>query len=128
MQIGIIGLGKLGLPCAEVIASKNHLVEGYDVATVYSKSVLVTDSIELAVRNKKIVFVAVPTPHDKAYDGVKPTTNLPPKDFSYDIVKEVLLEANNHMDKDQLLVLISTVLPGTVRRQLEPLVTNTRFV
>ena len=128
MQIGFIGLGKLGLPCAEMIASKSHLVEGYDVATVYSKSVLVVDSIELAVQNKKIVFVAVPTPHDKEYDGVKPTTNLPPKDFSYDIVKEVLLEANKHMDKDQLLVLISTVLPGTVRRQLEPLVTNTRFV
>ena len=63
MQIGFIGLGKLGMPCAEMLASKNHSVEGYDIATVYSKDVYVTDSIESAVYEKKIVFVAVPTPH-----------------------------------------------------------------
>ena len=128
MQIGFIGLGKLGMPCAEMIASKNHLVAGYDAATVYSNKVLVTNSIELAVKNKKIVFVAVPTPHDKRYDGIAPMGDLPPKDFSYDIVKEVLIEANKFMENDQLLVLISTVLPGTVRRELVSLVTNTRFV
>ncbi len=128
MKIGFIGLGKLGMPCAEMISSKNHLVEGYDNETVYSKKVIVTDSIETVVANKAIIFVAVPTPHDKRYDGVTPTVNLLPKDFSYDIVKEVLLKANKHMNKDQLLVLISTVLPGTVRRELAPLVTNTRFV
>ena len=32
------------------------------------------------------------------------------------------------MNNNQLLVLISTVLPGTVRREFYPLVTNTRFV
>jgi len=32
------------------------------------------------------------------------------------------------MNPAQMIVLISTVLPGTVRRELEPLVTNTRFV
>ena len=128
MKIGFIGLGKLGMPCAELISNKNYLVEGYDNATVYSKKVLVTDSIDTVVSNKAIVFVAVPTPHDQRYDGITPTSNLPPKDFSYDIVKEVLIKANKYMDKDQLLVLISTVLPGTVRRELVPLVTNTRFV
>jgi UDPglucose 6-dehydrogenase len=74
------------------------------------------------------VFVAVPTPHDPAYDGRAPTAHLEPKDFSYDIVKDVLREANTSMHDGQLLVLISTVLPGTVRRELQPLVTNTRFV
>ena len=128
MQIGFIGLGKLGMPCAEMLASKNHSVEGYDIATVYSKDVYVTDSIESAVYEKKIVFVAVPTPHDKQYDGRGPIVNLPPKDFSYDIVKQVLKECNRFMTKDQLLVLISTVLPGTVRNELIPLITNTRFI
>lgn len=40
----------------------------------------------------------------------------------------MLKEANYYMKKSQLLVLISTVLPGTVRRELAPLVTNCKFV
>jgi len=40
----------------------------------------------------------------------------------------VLREANEHMTQEQLLVLISTVLPGTTRKEFAPLVTNTRFV
>jgi UDPglucose 6-dehydrogenase len=32
------------------------------------------------------------------------------------------------MNKNQLLVLISTVLPGTVRREFIPLITNTQFI
>ena len=128
MRIGFIGVGKLGMPCAEEIAKKGHLVEGYDTQTRYSKQVLITDSIENVVKNKQIVFVAVPTPHDPKYDGRHPSMHLPPRDFDYAIVEEVLAEANKHMTKDQLLVLISTVLPGTVRRQLVRLVTNTRFV
>jgi UDPglucose 6-dehydrogenase len=32
------------------------------------------------------------------------------------------------MNKDQILVLISTVLPGTTRREFDPLIKNTRFV
>jgi UDPglucose 6-dehydrogenase len=128
MEIAFIGLGKLGLPCAKVIAQKGHSVAGYDINPVDLVNVGYCSSIELAVQNKDIVFVAVPTPHDPAYDGRAPTAHLEPKDFSYDIVKEVLVEANKHMNKDQLLVLISTVLPGTVRRDLIQLVTNTRFV
>lgn len=128
MKIGYIGLGKLGMPCAEAIVDKGFLVEGYDINTVYSKKVLVSDSIESAVKNKDIVFVAVPTPHSKMYDGSIPSTDLPPKDFTYNIVTNVLIEANKHMNKDQLLVLISTVLPGTVRREFVKLVMNTRFI
>ena len=128
MKIGFIGIGKLGLPCAEVIADKGHDVTGYDVATVKSDSVTVCPSIKDTVQGRDIVFVAVPTPHHPDYDGKKPTAHLEPKDFSYDIVLDVLREANQHMNKDQLLVLISTVLPGTVRREFYPLVTNTRFV
>jgi UDPglucose 6-dehydrogenase len=128
MKIGFIGVGKLGMPCAEAVAQKGHDVEGYDVAPVTSDYVKVVDSIKTVVADKDIVFIAVPTPHDPLYDGNAPTAHLEPKDFSYTIVEEVLQEANQYMDKDQLLVLISTVLPGTTRRQFVQLVTNTRFV
>ncbi len=129
MEIGFIGLGKLGLPCAEEISKKGHTVQGYDVRKgIESKLVKISNTIEETVRDKDIVFIAVPTPHDPAYDGRVPTAHLEPKDFSYDVVKECLIEANKYMDKNQLLVLISTVLPGTTRREFVSLITNTRFV
>ena len=126
-KIGFIGLGKLGLPCAEVIA-KRHDVTGYDIVKANTERVLQKDTIAECVADRDIVFVAVPTPHDPAYDGKAPTAHLEPKDFDYSIVIDVLKEANKYMDDSQLLVLISTVLPGTVRREFDPLVTNTRFV
>ena len=128
MKIGFIGIGKLGLPCAEVIAEKGNDVTGYDVVNVKSDKVTVCSSIKEAVKDRNIVFIAVPTPHHPDYDGKAPTAHLEPKDFGYDIVIDCIREANMHMNKDQLLVLISTVLPGTVRREFAPLVTNTRFV
>jgi UDPglucose 6-dehydrogenase len=128
MQIGFIGIGKLGMPCAEAIANKGHSVTGYDVVERTSKIITVVDSIESCVKDKDIIFIAVPTPHDPAYDGRAPTAHLEPKDFNYDIVKQCLIEANKHMNQNQLLVLISTVLPGTTRREFVNLITNTRFV
>ena len=128
MKVSFIGLGKLGLPCAEAVAKKGHTVSGYDVRQVHSDLIEVKDSIAESVVGQDIVFVAVPTPHDPAYDGRTPTAHLEPKDFSYKIVKDVLKEANRFMTKNQLLVLISTVLPGTTRRELVPLVKNARFI
>src|SRR6056300_1208088 len=128
MNIAFIGCGKLGLPCAEEIAKKGHSVTGYDIAKVTSELVDIKPTIAQAVQDADIVFVAVPTPHKPEYDGRLPTAHLPPEDFSYDIVTKVLTETNKHMNKSQLLCLISTVIPGTVRSLLEPLCTNTRFV
>jgi len=128
MKIGFIGIGKLGMPCAEAVAKKGHTVVGYDVVERTSKIITVVNSIEECVRSSNIVFIAVPTPHDPAYDGRAPTAHLEPKDFNYDIVKQCLEEANKYMNKNQLLVLISTVLPGTTRREFIHHVTNTRFV
>jgi len=128
MNIGYIGVGKLGLPCAEEIVKKGHSVKGYDLEPLPSDLVEFKTSIEACVKDCDIVFVAVPTPHDADYDGSMPTHHLPPKNFSYDTVKSVLEKADKHMNKDQLLVLISTVLPGTTRKEFMPLVKNTRFV
>jgi len=128
MQIGFIGLGKLGLPCAEAVLKKGHSVSGYDVRLVDPTMVNICKTVKEVVQDKDIVFIAVPTPHDPEYDGRAPTAHLPSKDFNYDIVKECLIEANKYMTKNQLLVLISTVLPGTTRREFTPLINNTRFV
>ena len=127
MKIGFIGFGKLGQPCGEVIASKGHDVVAYDVREVDTK-IEMRSTIQETVEDREIVFVAVPTPHDPAYDGREPTSHLPPKDFDYEIVKQVLSEADKHMNKNQLLVLISTVLPGTVRREFIHLINNPKFV
>ena len=126
-NVGFVGLGKLGLPCAEAMASR-YSVTGYDIYPVTPDKVKISDTLSGAVANKDIVFVAVPTPHDPAYGGSTPITHLPSKDFDYATVKKALTDINEFVNKDQLVVLISTVLPGTVRRELAQCVTNARFI
>ncbi len=127
-KIGFIGLGKLGMPCAEAVASKGFHVVGYDVQSKQSSKIEIRDSIEDVCRDTDIVFVATPTPHEDGYDGREPTSHKEPKDFDYSSVKDVINQCNRHMGKTQVLVLISTVLPGTIRRELAPLVTNVKLI
>ena len=126
-SIGFIGVGKLGQACAEMVAEV-HDVVGYDVMPREPENFTMVENLTDAVLGQDIVFVAVQTPHDPEYDGSAPTSHLPNKDFDYTLVKEVLSEVNQVATADQLIVLISTVLPGTVRREFIPLLTNTRFV
>ena len=128
MQIGFIGLGKLGMPCAEAISDKGYYVYGYDILPKDSTKIDIKTSIQEVIEQSDIIFVATPTPHEDGYDGKNPTSHLPPKDFNYNSVKEVLKECNKYIKQDQTLALISTVLPGTIRRELAPLVTNTRLI
>lgn len=121
MEIGFIGLGKLGLECAEAIARK-YKVTGYDLLDVNSSKIIITKQFKEVVINKKYIFIAVETPHDKEYSGSTPTSHLPPKDFNYDQVKNVLREISHHIQSDQTIFLISTVLPGTCREQFLPLI------
>jgi UDPglucose 6-dehydrogenase len=127
-KIGFIGLGKLGLPCAEAIAKKGFDVTGYDIDRMSYHNIVIKDTIKDLVSDRDIVFVAVPTPHEDGYDGREPTSQLPVKDFNYDTVKNVIAKCDEHMTREQTLVLISTVLPGTVRRELAPLMNNTGLV
>ena len=123
----MIGCGKLGLPCAEVM-SQHYNIVGYDIHKDPAAQIPLLDSIKDAVENRDLIFVAVPTPHDTVYGGSKPIAGLPSKDFDYSIVQTVLAEINQYVNKNQLVVLISTVLPGTVRAYLEPRITNARFI
>jgi UDPglucose 6-dehydrogenase len=127
-KIGFIGLGKLGMPCAEAIADKGFDVAGYDVIRKSSDKIEIRDSIKELVEDRDIVFVATPTPHEEGYDGSTPTSHLPVKDFNYKAVTKVLTKCNQYMTEEQTLVLISTVLPGTIRREFAPLMTNTKLL
>ena len=127
MKIGFIGVGKLGKDTAEVMAEK-HEVIGYDVNEVHPENFNMVPTIEEVCKDREMIFIAVPTPHDPAYDGRYPTAHLPNKDFNYQIVKDVLTEVNKFVNKDQLVVLISTVLPGTIRREFIDLIPNGRFI
>ena len=119
VKVGFIGLGKLGGPVAECMQEACYDVTGYDVVDVEC-NIKIAKSIEECIKEKDYIFIAVPTPHSPEYDGSIPSSSLKVKDFNYDIVKDVLIEINKHL-KDQTVVLISTVLPGTVREQLAPL-------
>jgi len=126
IKVAMIGVGKLGEPCAEVMA-KYYDVVGYDLEP-RSPTFPIKNSIEEAVQDADFIFIAAPTPHDSIYGGETPTSQLPNKDFDYTIVGNILDEVNKYVNQKQLVVLISTVLPGTVRSILRPKITNARFI
>ena len=143
MNVGFIGLGKLGLPCALVVGSKGHTVFGYDVNSEIKNILdgaelpyreegtpellenhdIKWSSISDVVSNSEIIFVSIQTPHDAKYEG---TTRLPEKrvDFDYTFLKsgmKTLADEIDHQGKDKIVVIISTVLPGTIRNKIKPL-------
>ena len=126
-KVGFIGLGKLGMPCAEVMSDVYDVV-GYDIYPRSSTKIRISHKLQEAVAGRDLIFVAVQTPHDPMYDGRQPITHLPNRDFDYTIVKQVLVDINQYANKNQLVVLISTVLPGTTRRELRDCITNARFI
>jgi UDPglucose 6-dehydrogenase len=119
-QIGYIGLGKLGLPCAEVLG-QIHDVVGFDIQPGSATHLRRANTLAEAVRHSSLIFVVVPTPHLPEYDGSLPTADLPPRDFDYSILTQVLTEVAVHLTPAQKVVVVSTVLPGTCRRELGPL-------
>jgi UDPglucose 6-dehydrogenase len=118
-KIGFIGIGKLGLDCAEVMAEK-HEVRGYDIYPRVSDTVKVCDINEL-VNESEWIFIAVPTPHAKGYDGSVPSSHMEPRDFGHDAVIDAITKINQYANTPKKVVLISTVLPGTTRAKFVPL-------
>mgnify|MGYP003117062462 FL=1 len=143
MNVGFIGLGKLGLPCALAIESKGHNVIGYDISetvkeTVRSKKLpykeiwaqdhldnsnIEIKSVEDVVSHSEIIFVPIQTPHDEKYEGI---TRIPDDrvDFNYDWLKAGIKTLSDEIEKqgeDKVVIIISTVLPGTIEREIKPL-------
>lgn len=149
-NIGFIGLGKLGLPCAYAIASKGHDVYGTDLNPDVKKyieekripymeegmetlmqhhTVNFTD-LDDVVDKCDIIFVPIQTPHEYKYEGC---TRIPEErdDFSYEWLKKGLTdlsESINLQTKDKVVIIISTVLPGTIEREIKPIIKdNSKF-
>jgi UDPglucose 6-dehydrogenase len=138
MNIGFIGLGKLGLPCALAVESKGHKVWGYDinpaVETILStkklpyreiwaqdhldNSEIKFSSVEEVVSNSEIIFVPIQTPHDERFEG---TTRIAEDrvDFDYTYLKagiKSLSEEIHKQGEEKVVIIISTVLqPGGSR-------------
>ncbi len=128
MKIGFIGVGKLGRDVTEVMA-EYHQVTGYDIKNITKpKGVDLVDTPELCVMGQDITFIAVQTPHDPKYVGEYPIAELEPKDFDYSFVNKVLEDIAPHTPKNHPVVIISTVLPGTTRREFAPRIPQANII
>ena len=128
MKVGFIGVGKLGRDVTEVMA-EYHQVNGYDIQDIEKpKGVNLVDAPELCVMGNDITFIAVQTPHDPKYVGEYPIAELKPKDFDYSYVNKVLEDIAPHTPKNHPVVIISTVLPGTTRREFAPRIPQANII
>ncbi|MBN9222787.1 MAG: hypothetical protein J0I79_33060 [Mesorhizobium sp.] len=118
-KVGFVGLGKLGLPYAEYL-SEHHDVLGFDVSDVQSSRISLVASLHVLARECETVFVCVPTPHESRYDGSSPIAECEARDFGYDQLRQVVSEIAQSSHSPTIIV-ISTVLPGTMRREIYPL-------
>jgi UDPglucose 6-dehydrogenase len=146
MNIGFLGLGKLGLPCALAMDARGHNVFGYDIdpnvknildtkelpyqeegaPPLLEKHNIKWSEISEVVSESDIIFVPIQTPHNPKYEGV---TRLPDErvDFDYEWLKSGIKNLSDEIDKqgnDKIVVIISTVLPGTIRREIKPLLSD----
>jgi UDPglucose 6-dehydrogenase len=145
-KIGFIGLGKLGLPVAMSIASKGFEVSGYDINTdvesyiknkkipyqevrmdeLFENNTVSFSNMRDVISNSDIIFVPVQTPHDPLYEGI---TRIPESrvDFNYDALKGAIKSISDIIDEigeEKIVVIISTVLPGTIEEQIKPLMSK----
>jgi len=147
MNIGVVGLGKLSLPCSVAIVEKGHTVYGFDVneqaVENYKRGVSnlyepdmdhhlqaalpnmnFVDSTEEVVCNAGITFIVVQTPHAPELDGSIRHHHVR-EDFNYSYVlkaAEDIAHAINHCaaEAHKVVALISTVLPSTTRQLIYP--------
>jgi UDPglucose 6-dehydrogenase len=137
MKIGFMGLGKLGLPVALAIEAAGHKVMGYDPSPVVldifsdrSIPYLEQGANDLFSRSKidlwnpmdmaewaDLIFVTVQTPHEPRFEGA---TRLPEEraDFDYTYLREAVAA----VCEARQIVIVSTVLPGTLEREIAPVV------
>lgn len=144
-RVGLVGLGKLGVPVALAMSLRGHDVMGYDVdeskmqkvrfphrergpngepsiEPLLQESALRFGPLQDVVDHAEIIFVAVQTPHDPLYEGV---TRLPEErvDFDYTYLRQAIGNLSDAVDRggrEKIVIVISTVLPGTMRREILP--------
>jgi len=126
INLAVIGLGKLGLPLAVLLASNGNRVKGFDNSQVVrdlvrsktlrssepglkklinspSTSLDVVENIKEAVEGSEVIFIIVPTP------------SLPSGHFSNEYVIDAVNNVGKHIGSSQRVVIdiVSTVMPGS---------------
>lgn len=131
MKICVLGLGYIGLPTAALFATHGHEVVGIDINKNIVDSINegiapfdepgLSGLLESAVKSKNLVakteveeadvfIIAVPTPLDK---------EMKMADLKY--VRSAAEMICPHLKKDNLIILESTVPPGTCDKLLIPI-------
>jgi len=147
VDVGFIGLGKLGFPCAVGIAMRGHTVWGYDrdasLVKGYRRGEVTpfepgleaqragcadrlrfTATLGEAVERSEAILVAVPTPHEPTHDGSRPYDGVP-RDFDNGPLRSCLADVARviaGLDDGVLrtVFVVSTVTPPTTARELAP--------
>jgi UDPglucose 6-dehydrogenase len=126
MNLAVIGLGKLGLPLAALLASNGHTVASYDASPTVRNAVrqrtfqsnepglkslldnplgelIVCDTLAEVVVDAELVFIVVPTPSLES--GV----------FTNEHVIKVVSKIGSSLERNQKIVIdiVSTVMPGS---------------
>ncbi len=135
MKVAVIGLGKLGLPLAAVLAEAGNEVFAYDanpdlvsqlksdtffssepklmeILRSFRSNIFFVDSIQDAVHKSELSFIIVPTP--SMSDG----------SFDNKLVMKVLEEISDAIkvkDEFHVIDVVSTVMPGSCNDEFIPL-------
>ena len=147
MRVGWLGLGELGFPLAVGCALKGIDITGYDIRpelmTLNPRSyreagpdgtgdlntlipisgLKFSSSLESLVSTSEVIILCLPTPHSPEYEGI---TYMPKerKDFDYTYLVDAVKTLSLLINKPTVISIISTVLPGTLRREIIPILTN----
>lgn len=146
MRIGWIGLGKLGLPAALTLSAYGkHEVFGYDTSdeprraltpsgrrriefdeeyTLEYGTVTIVNSLAELLERTSVIFVAVQTPHAAEFGGEVPLRSTSRRGFDHSHVREVVAELTREarvLGVSITIIVVSTVMPGTVETELLPL-------
>ena len=136
--LSVIGMGKLGLPMAACLANRGYKVIGVDQNPdlvrainagqnpIYEpglddlmKSVQghleTTDDFGYAIKNSVATFVFVPTPSEE--DGSYSSRYV-------EVASENIAEELKNKNSFHLVVIRSTIIPGTTERKIRPLIEN----
>jgi len=140
VNVSIVGLGYVGLPLACLCAEKNIEVSGIDIdknkislikrgispiddldlkeaVKKFKNKIKVTESYYESIKNSSIIIVCVPTPVDDDH-----LPNLNP-------LKNACEEISKSLQKDSLVIIESTIFPGTIEEVIWPILkkSNIRF-
>lgn len=126
--VGVLGLGKLGLPLALVLAEAGHHVAAWDIDERTREIVKVHEALidepqvdGLLARNQldlmqpaqmahaaSVIFIVVPTP------------SLPDGSFDASLILEAFHSIRTTASRRPVVAVVSTVSPGTCRKVLLP--------